>query len=882
MADTKRAMDRLMVPEPYDMDTMMGTNNSGVLMFPPYLEDTDTVSSVISGDEGGDGSVYNAQDSVLWMNLRDAFRPEIATMYRNLRAEQNAKWSADYVIEYFSEMQSKWPEAMFNEDGRTKYLIPLIDPVTYDKETGQYIRTDSYLSKLQGSKAEQRKWWVFNRFRYIDSKYNAGDAASKVIYMRLFNGGTLTLTPVIDLYVGVRFGGGSTVNLKRTTAGKPQSFEYATPASVTEMETWVYSADLIADLGDLSVFYPNEIDISKATRLRSLTIGSLVTGYSNTNLVTINASNNPLLEYINCANCPRLAISPDLEKSTRLKEAYFEGSGITGVALADGCTIETLHLPDTITSLILMNLDKLTDLQIAGLSNVKTLMLSNMNTSIIDPISTVEQLQPGAAIYIDGLNLEMADAAAIDEFYDFLDTMKGVTRIRNAKGEWDYTEEDKAQVSGRIHTDSLTGAEIAEFESRYQYIDVVADHTTSQIFYHNWEADSAVIAYETVVDGVDATNAPTGVTHDSTAQYTFTFLGWSRTPEATVVDPNALTNVTADRHVYAVYQLTVQTYTVTFTNPENSADNDTVTNVPYGTAVVAYPKSTEPSVPDEEDMLFIGWEPEPTNIQSNVNCVAQFRDYSSITLQYFKRTLKVVDDSETQLIANAPDSCLRYQKKLTTLVLPRLYSTMGVYVFAACTALKTASLPNYTGPTGYGNSGDGMFNGDSALESVNIPLLAVVRVETFAGCSSLQSVDFPNATEVRSKGFARCTSLSSVNLPLVTSVGQESFAECSSLTTIYLPAVKTIGKQAFFKCTEMTDIELDSLISIGQTAFAQCNKLERFIIRNQESVASLYSATTVPYGSFYVPDALVEDYKAATNWSVIADRIRPLSEVNNQ
>ena len=35
MADTERAMDRLMVPEPYDMDTMMGTNNSGVLMFPP-------------------------------------------------------------------------------------------------------------------------------------------------------------------------------------------------------------------------------------------------------------------------------------------------------------------------------------------------------------------------------------------------------------------------------------------------------------------------------------------------------------------------------------------------------------------------------------------------------------------------------------------------------------------------------------------------------------------------------------------------------------------------------------------------------------------------------------------------------------------------------
>ena len=29
---------------------------------------------------------------------------------------------------------------------------------------------------------------------------------------------------------------------------------------------------------------------------------------------------------------------------------------------------------------------------------------------------------------------------------------------------------------------------------------------------------------------------------------------------------------------------------------------------------------------------------------------------------------------------------------------------------------------------------------------------------------------------------------------------------------------------------------------------------------------------------FYVPDALVEDYKSATNWSTVADKILPLSE----
>lgn len=685
MADKPRAMDRKFVPEPYDMDTMLGTNNSGVLMFSPYLEDTDTVSAVISGEGGSDAPVFNAQDSVLWQNLRDAFRDQITTMYRNLRAGN--KWNAKYIANYFDEMQSKWPEAMFNEDGRTKYLIPLIDPVTVDEDTGELIRTDRYLTMLQGSKAEQRKWWLYNRFRYMDSKYNTGDA-SKTINLRLFNGGTLTLTPAIDLYVGVSFGGGTTPALKRTTAEAPQTFEYVAPSGVTEMETWIYSADLITDVGDLSVFYPNELDFSRAARLRRLKVGSDATGYANNNLTTINVSNNPLLEYIDCRNCPRLAESIEIEKSTRLKEAYFEGSGITGIELADGCTIETLHLPASITALTLMNLDKLTDLQLAGVSNVTRLMLSSMDPDVIDALEVVGQMPANSQIYIEGLDLELADATEIDEFLDFLDTMKGVTRTRGANGDWIYHEEEKAQVSGRIHTATLTGAEVAEFEARYPYIDIVADHTTSQIYYHNWEADSAVIAFETVVDGADAENAPTGITHDSTAQYTFTFLGWSRTPEATVVDANALKNVTADRHVYAVYQLTVRSYTVEFRNYDNTLLESKT--VQYGENAVY---SGDTPVGETEDFIFIGWNPEPKNIAKNTVCIAQYKDMSSPTLAYLNSNLRQVDDTGKNLITFLKSNALRGQGQLERLILP-VATGIGSYACNACIRLTVVELPS--------------------------------------------------------------------------------------------------------------------------------------------------------------------------------------------
>jgi len=47
-----RKMRRKAVIEPYDMDTAIGINNSGELMFDYHYETIDTVSSLISGGEG--------------------------------------------------------------------------------------------------------------------------------------------------------------------------------------------------------------------------------------------------------------------------------------------------------------------------------------------------------------------------------------------------------------------------------------------------------------------------------------------------------------------------------------------------------------------------------------------------------------------------------------------------------------------------------------------------------------------------------------------------------------------------------------------------------------------------------------------------------------
>ena len=161
----------------YDADTAIGINNEGALVFSYELEDTDHLS--------GGADIFNGQQSVIWNNIRDAFGDELKAMYQNLRS--TGALSYDKVEQMFEEHQDKWPEAIFNEDAWFKYIDPLIDD-----------GDGAYLDMMQGSKAEQRKWWLYNRFRYIDSKYNAGDALSDLIQLRGYAKADITVIPYAD------------------------------------------------------------------------------------------------------------------------------------------------------------------------------------------------------------------------------------------------------------------------------------------------------------------------------------------------------------------------------------------------------------------------------------------------------------------------------------------------------------------------------------------------------------------------------------------------------------------------------------------------------------------------------------------------------------
>ena len=589
-------IDRKVIFMPYDMDTGLGTNNEGTLTFGYSLEDIDTV---------GGADVFNGQQSVFWNNLRDAFPTQIRAMYKQLRADGILSYES--VEGMYEDHQSYWPENIFNEDAEYKYIDPLINE-----------GNKSYLSMLQGSKAEQRKWWLHNRFRYMDSKWNAGDALSDIITLRGYAKANITLTPYADIYPSIKFGS----YLVQTRGQRKMSYTIQCPLdNVNDTETYIYAASQLQSIGDISPYQVGYADFSNGTRLTSLKVGDASSSYTNTNLKELHVGNLPLLKTIDVRNCPNLAQSVDLSGCVNLEKAYFSGTSVSGVQLANGAAIDTLVLPNTITNLTLRNLTKLSTLTVAGYSNVSTLWLEG-NSNVVNTKTIFDAIATGARVRL--LGIQWSISSNTSSFIEHLESMRGLDENGN--------NTQYAQLSGSIYFSTISSSQLQTMRDHYP--NVTVSYGTLQYSVDMYSEDgSTLLKSNSVTAGA---NCPSYTpTKSSTAQYNYSFAGWATSPGGAVVS-NALTNIREDKQLYAVFNATLRTYTVYFYN--ESTLLQTVNNVPYGGTA-----NYTGSEPTKEGYEFSGWSPSNSNITGQTSCYAQF---SLATLDVVEIT-----DSWTEIIA---------------------------------------------------------------------------------------------------------------------------------------------------------------------------------------------------------------------------------------
>lgn len=539
---------------PYDFDSALGTDNLGRLTFEYWLEDIDLV---------GGKQVYNGQDNVKWQNFRQAFWSRCREMYQRMRS--TGHFSAAYIENLFTAWQTAWPEAMWNEDGDYKYVAP----VRKDNDT-------TYLSMALGDKHGQRADFLKWRFAYCDSLFDAGDAMKTIMFRPYFHiteeeraRGDYDVT--VELYkksyvkllwddyaVGERVAGDSLV------------YQCENPyTDANQAVCNLHNAAMIKDIRGLEKLKVQYFHSSDAENLQAVRLGSRAAGYRNEMTVEVSVGANKKLTLVEMTGCVNFGTENqkvlDLAHCPNLKEVYMGGTACQGVDLPNGGILETLVLPATTSSLELRNHPRLTDagLTLEGWENIDHLWLENM--SGLDTKAIFNRVSAGTAIRITGFWWEAADAAEIDAIMDRLDTMRGI----DINGQGQSMEVDDAQMSGTIHTSALRGDDIARWKSRYPTINVVADHTSSTLTCKSWDGSTTIKTIQ-CADGVPQEALPAVPERTSTAQYSYTAVGWNREMDASTAQGDAGTNVLEDRVIYAAYSRTVRGYTITWANDDNS------------------------------------------------------------------------------------------------------------------------------------------------------------------------------------------------------------------------------------------------------------------------------------------------------------------------
>lgn len=349
----------------YDMDTMLGLDNTGVYRFEYFDEDTD--SSIFNGDE------------VLWNFVRDALVDELAPWYNTL---ENASLTANNILPYFNKNQANMAnEAFYNGDAIYKYTDPARNGYRDDLHNKDIKPGEGpFLYAAQGDRSLMREWFLTNRIKFLHGKYNSSNYQSgDRIEFRWYYptgqdkdeqlnkscqavppDGKFNFTSLQTGYAGVKLGANGNVYNKRFDGEETKEIELPEASSANGTEAYLLGLSNLTDLGDLSNKYMQKFYIASGSdvRLKSLTLGNAHKDYYNPywkpgegQSQTIGLSSCSYLETFNLQNCSSYNSILDFSDCPNIKRILLTGSGVSGITLPINGIIEELRLPTTIKNI---------------------------------------------------------------------------------------------------------------------------------------------------------------------------------------------------------------------------------------------------------------------------------------------------------------------------------------------------------------------------------------------------------------------------------------------------------------------------------------------------------------------------------------------------
>ena len=559
----------------YDGDTGEGNDNSGGATFTYGLELDDMV---------GDSYVFNANDNTIWVNVFGLMHDELKRVYKS----NKDAWDAARIIKKFNDYQAITPEALRIEDMWNKYFQPLL-----------LANESAFLKRCHGTKEYWREQFETYQGVYFASKYCDTSDRANCISLRATvtsaAAGNIDITPYSDLYITVMYGTNGTVRIR---AKRNVTYTVECPVdSLTDTETYIFSASNLTKLGDLSKLKTKFVTLTKAEKLQVLPIGSQEVGYRNLNMTELSLGNNTLIEYLDVSGLPNLSGAMDLSNLTSLEEFYGGGCGVTSLTFAQGAPLQIARVP-AVTSFTARDLKNLETFAMDG-ANLLALWVENCPA--IDTLTLCKAatgLSRGRLIGVDW-NDENADL------------LIRLSRLQVSGG----MDAQGKPINGFVLTGNaycavITQAEIDAITAAFpeltlSYGQIVTSYTVT---FQNW--DGTVLNTQEVREGAAAVNPVyaglIGVPEKTPSTYeVYTFAGWDKDFSA----------VTADLTVTATYTGSMRYYTVRFwLDAAESVLLDTQTVPAMGTAT--YGGETPAK---EGGAVWAGWDAGSESVAADLN-----------------------------------------------------------------------------------------------------------------------------------------------------------------------------------------------------------------------------------------------------------------------
>lgn len=159
---------------------------------------------------------------------------------------------------------------------------------------------------------------------------------------------------------------------------------------------------------------------------------------------------------------------------------------------------------------------------------------------------------------------------------------------------------------------------------------------------------------------------------------------------------------------------------------------------------------------------------------------------------------------------------------------------------------------------------ENLFRDDKVITHFQCSTVKEVKASAFYGANHLKTFDAPQVDTFTGLYIFRNSGVEEFVNDRATTLNQSMFESCASLRKVDMRGkLSTISRWALWNT-----VALETLIIRRTDAVPVMQTTETF------GTSAIANGT----GYIYVPAALVEEYKAATNWSTYADRIRAIED----